>query len=543
MDNFRKKRPANTQKESSIIDGFVRRTPTGSDSSFQHSKAPVSRTLKIDDFKRPEGLMPRSRSVNTQIPDGTSLGRKKYNGNEINMDLPESTKSKKSKRHTHRPRKVLRKGATAMLSVCILAAGFVVGFGYLRTAQVFEGGGVSALALDCDVDPANLTGEGNGRVNILLLGKGGAGHTAPDLTDTLMIASVDTCQKDAALLSVPRDLYVQVPGNGSMKINSVYATYKQRALYDGKSAKAAEASGIEAIENTMEDVVGIPINYHVMVDFEGFRKAIDTVGGVTVTADEQLYDATVAWENNWSPILAVKGTNNFNGKQALLYARSRHSVGGNDFARSERQRQIIVALREKVFTLGTFGNPVKITQLLNAFGSHVHTNLGMDDLMKLYEIAGDIDGSKVASVGLSNPPNDYVTTDNISGLSVVVPKAGLYQYEEIQSYIRNTLKDGFIRKENPKILVLNGTDIKGAATKYKEELESQGYTVIAAGDAPTKNYQQSVFINVAKEPKRYTERYVELRLGVESTDDLPGGVDPGMADFVIIVGQDETSTN
>jgi polyisoprenyl-teichoic acid--peptidoglycan teichoic acid transferase len=537
MDNFRKKRPGGTSAESSIIDGFIKRTPAPGNTPFKPVKPGAGRTLRVDDFRRPDGFIPRSGGGNAQIPDGTSLGRR----TPVDMKLPKEFDQPKPKRKhkKHGQKKPVRKGLSMILTVGIMAAGFLVGFTYLRTSQVFEGG-ASALALECDVAPEQLTREGDGRVNILLLGKGGSGHPAPDLTDTLMIASVDTCQKEAALLSIPRDLYVQVPGNGSMKINSVYATYKQQALAEGKSNKQAEAAGIEAIENTMENVTSLPINYHAMVDFNAFRKAIDTVGGITINAKEPLYDATVAWENNGSATLAVQGINNFNGKQALLYARSRH--GSSDFARSERQRQILVALREKAFSLGTFGNPIKMAQLFNAFGSHVRTNLSIDDVMKLYEIAQDIEGDKVTSVGLSDPPNNFVTTANMGGLSVVIPRAGLYQYADMQAYIRNALKDGFIRKENPQILVLNGTTTTGKATQYKEVLESYGYSVIGVGDAPTRNYQNSLLVDMSGGKKRYTQRYLELRLGTSATGTLPSGVEPGLADFVIIVGQNETGT-
>ncbi len=535
MDNFRKKRPGGNSAESSIIDGFVRRTPSPGNTPFKPNKPAPSRALRVDDFKRPEGFAPRSRSNNPQMPDGTSLGRKTRVDKKIDMELTDSSSAKKHK--THKKRRPFRKGFTMMLSVCILAAGFLVGLTYLRTSQVFEGG-VSALALECNVAPEQLTREGDGRVNILLLGKGGTGHTAPDLTDTLIVASVDTCQKDAALLSIPRDMYVQVPGNGSMKINSVYATYKQAALGAGKDRKQAEKAGIEAIEKTVEDVLDLPINYYVMVDFQAFKKSIDTVGGISVTADEPLFDYNVAWENNGSPQLAKKGVNNFNGEQALLYARSRYGSARGDFDRAERQRQVLVALREKVFSLGTFGNPVKMTQLFNAFGNHVHTNLSVEDIMKLYDVAQEVDGSKVTSVSLVDPPNDFLTTSNVGGLSVVVPKAGLYAYEDIRLFVRKTLEDGFIRKEDPKILVLNGTGTKGAATKYKEVLESYGYNVIGAGDAPTKDYTDSVFVDLTKNNKRYTKRYLELRLKTTATDDLPGGIEPGLADFVIIVGSD-----
>ncbi len=478
--------------------------------------------------------MPRSRTVNPQIPDGTSIGRKANPKDKTTMK-PENRSAKKKSKHGRASRSV-RKGMTAMLSVCLLAVGFVVGLTYLRATQVFDGG-ASALALECDVASEQLTQEGDGRVNILLLGRGGAGHPAPDLTDTIMIASIDTCQKDAALLSIPRDMYVQVPANGSMKINSVYAMYKDQAIYQGKSPKEAEKAGIEAIEKTVEAVTSLPINYYAMVDFEAFRKAIDTVGGIDITVDEPLYDYTVAWENNGSPLLAAAGSNHFNGKQALLFARSRYSSARGDFDRAERQRQVLVALREKAFTLGTFGNPVKMTQLLNAFGSHVRTNIGVDDLMKLYDVASEIDGSKVTSIGLADPPNDFLTTGNIGGLSVVLPKAGLYEYTDMQAYIRKTLRDGFIRKEDPKILVLNGTNKTGAATAYRDVLESYGYTVIGVGEAPSKTYTDSVFVDMTGGKKRYTQRYLELRLGTGAVHDLPAGVEPGAADFVIIVGQ------
>lgn len=541
MDKFRKTRNANKTDQGSLIEGFVRRTPTPGGTPFENkkidSKKIPTRSIGIDDFKRPEGFASRSRSNNTQIPDGTSTGRKRT-GEKIDMSLPGGSKKRGKKVKTKR----LRKGMTTALSVCLLAAGFVVGFAYLRASQVFDGG-ASALALECNPDPASLTGEGDGRVNVLLLGRGGLGHTAPDLTDTIIIASIDTCQKDAALVSIPRDLYVQVPDNGSMKINSVYATYKQQAEYEGKNKKQAHEAGIGAIEKTVEDVIDLPINYYAMVDFDGFRKAINTVGGITITSDEDLYDYTVAWENNGSPLLAKKGENNFNGDQALLYARSRHGSARGDFDRAERQRQTIVALRDKVFTLGTFGNPVKVTQLLNAFGGHIRTNMSVNDLMTLYGVAGEIGGDKVNSVGLSDPPNDFLTTGNIGGLSVVMPKAGLYQYDDIQAYLRRTLKDGFIRKEDPKILVLNGTNTTGAASQYKDLLESYGYNVIGVGEAPTKNYADSVFVDLVGNDKPYTKRYLELRLGTTATGDLPSGIEPGMADFVIIVGQDETKAN
>lgn len=535
-----KQNKPNIIQDFSVGDGFRRReskAPGGA--SFTKSSTQFI-AKKIDDFARPEGFNPRFKD-SPEIPDATKTGRRAIRKSDINMQLPDS-KAKRKSRLKSSKWTIIRRKLPVLSCLLLLFAGFVTGSAYLRASQIFQNGD-NALALNKELDPSLLNGEGDGRVNILLLGKGGPGHTAPDLTDTLIIASIDPIQKDAALLSVPRDFYVQVPGNGSMKINSVYATYKQQALYQGKSAKEADSIGIEAIEKTMSEVVGLPINYYVMVDFAAFKKAIDTVGGITINVEERLYDPTVAWENNWDPLIADVGSQKFDGQRALLYARSRHGSSGGDFDRSRRQREVIVALKDKVFTLGTFGNPIKIAQLLNAFGSHVRTDLSIDNITRLYEIGEEIDGSKVESVSLTEKPDDYVTTGNIGGLSVVLPKAGLYKYNDIQNFVRNKLKDGFIRQEDPKILVVNGTNTSGLASKYRKILRSYGYNVIGIADAPTRSYTQNVFIDRTDGVKKYTKRYMELRFKTEATRRLVDGIEPGEADFVIILGSNETTSN
>ncbi len=410
----------------------------------------------------------------------------------------------------------------------------------MKSRQVLKGGG-SAAALQANVAPSLLKGEGDGRINILLLGRGGNGHEGPDLTDTILVASIDPVHNDAALVSIPRDFWVKPSGGYSYtKINSVYANAKY-AVQDGKKipnqAQAAEQAGEKAIQKTVEDTLGIPIHYNVVVDFEAFRKAIDTVGGVDINVKTQLYDPNVAWENNWNALIAPVGQQHFAGKKALLYVRSRYGSARGDFDRSERQREVMIALKEKVFSLGTFGNPLKVTQLIDAFGDHVQTNFTISEVMRLYSIAKQIPSASVTSVGLADPPNDYVTTGAAGGQSVVMPKAGIGNYAAIQSYIRNTLKDSYIKSENANIVVLNGTATPGLATTKANELKSFGYNVTIIGDAPTKTYTQTRLVDRRSGAKKYTQHYLENRLGVKATSQLPAGIDAGTADFVVILGQ------
>lgn len=539
------KNSSRKSRRATTTDGFVRRKPGNSIISPQSApKKSISSYMPSigskDQFRQKDGMNVGPLSRSNKFPDGTSTGRKPIFKKDLDMDI--ETGKRKKHRLFSKPKGFkgyAKRGALGGLALFMLVGLSILGLLYWRARQVFDGGD-SALALSCDVNPELLQKEGDGRVNVLLLGKGGPGHDGPDLTDTILVASVDSCQREVGLLSIPRDLYVQRPGNGYTKINTVYPQAKEEALAQGKSKKEAEKIGIEAIEKVAGQVTGLPVHYYSMVDFKAFQKAIDTVGGIDVDVKEQLYDPSVAWENNWDPLIADKGVQHFDGKKALLFSRSRYGSARGDFDRTERQRQVMVALKEKALSLGTFSNPIKITGLLNAFGSHVHTNLSIDDILKLYEIAKDVGDDKVISVGLADPPNEFVTTDTIDGLSVVVPKAGIDNYDEIHRYVRTKLRDGFLKKENAGIVVLNGTNDPGLAKSYAKTLKSYGYKIISTGDAPNKGATGMQLIDLKNGDNKYTKRYLELRTKTTASGKLPEGVtvDSEKTDFVIIVGKE-----
>jgi LCP family protein required for cell wall assembly len=457
---------------------------------------------------------------------------------------------KKSKRKQSKF-KTFARGFSILLIALVVGVSSLFAYGYIKARNIFKGDGDGAAGLQQNVDPAKLNGEGDGRVNILLLGKGGPGHEAPDLTDTLLLASIDPVQNEAALVSVPRDMYVKNESGNSMKINAVYSTAKQARLANGNETdsdkEAAETAGLKAVKNSISEVLGVPVHYYIMVDFTAFEEAINTVDGITVDVKDPLYDSTVAWLLGGNPLVADKGIQTFDGKRALLYARSRHGSARGDFDRTERQREIIIALQNKVLTLGTFSNPFKVTELIGNFGDRVRTDLnGVEEVKRLYEIGQKIGSDKIISVGLADPPNVLVTTDMIADQSVVLPTAGLYQYDEIHKYIRNNLKDAYLKNEDAKVLILNGTGTAGLATATSAELQSYGYNVIGVDNAPSSDYVENQLIDLTNGAKRYTKSYLERRLNLTSITQAPAGV-PGtvQADFVIILGTDEitTSTN
>lgn len=555
MSYFRQ--PKQPKKPKSNVDGFVQHDGDNSESKdfqsrFRTSYRPMQGGTPLP---REDGFVRRQ-----QQEDFSSRGVEEQFNDDYEEEVTEVVKEKRKlrlafwkrdKSSANKRRKSDSKFRKVSKAFAILLVAVVIGvaslftYGYLKARNIFKGDGEGAAALQKNVDPSKLNGEGDGRVNILLIGKGGPGHEAPDLTDTLLLASIDPVQNEAALVSVPRDLYVKTASGSPTKINAVYTYAKQASLANSGGSdsdyEAAENAGLSAIKQSVSDVLGVPVHYYVMVDFTAFKDAINTVGGITVDVKEPLYDESVAWLLGGNPLVAGEGLQTFDGDRALLYARSRKGSARGDFDRTERQREIIVALQNKVLSVGTFANPFKVAELLTAFGDHVRTDLnGLEEIKRLYEIGQQIGNDRITSLGLADPPNILVHTDNVNGTSVVVPTAGLYQYEEIHSYIRNTIRDPFLRKEDARVVILNGTTTNGLATATMNELKSYGYNVVSVDNAPTSNYIQNVLIDNTNGEKRYTKSYLERRLGLSATTNLPQGV-PGIdqADFVIILGTDE----
>jgi len=431
--------------------------------------------------------------------------------------------------------------------VALIGGGALFGKGYLQLRKVFNGS-TSAAALNADVDPIKLKGEGDGRVNILLLGIGGAAHDGGDLTDTIMVASVDPVNNQAVLLSLPRDLWTKMPNNyisNYQKLNAAYVSgkYKYLGKQDGSNAndKAVQA-GFAGVDGVVERVTGIPIHYNVLVDFKAFQQAVDTVGGISVNATEQLYDPTMAWENNRSPVLAKIGVNEFDGKHALNYVRSRAT--SSDFARSERQRAVMLALKDKVLNRGTLSNPAKLSSLMSAFGDNVKSDISLADMSRMATIMKKIPNNQIQSIGLADGENNFLTTGNINGLSTVQPRAGLEDYTAIQAFVRTKLKDGYIAQENANITILNGTVVPGLATDIADELKPYGYVIDKVDNAPTPDYSQTEIYDLSGGTKKYTVNYLKNRYHVTSVKkQLPAGIVQGKASIVIILGQDAATTN
>ena len=221
------------------------------------------------------------------------------------------------------------------------------------------------------------------RLNILLLGIRGAGDPNGGLlTDTMIILSLKPNEDKLALISIPRDLYVEIPHrNYKNKINEVYVD----GVEDG-----GWGMGLEYSKKAVKLVSGLNIHYVVSIDFAAFKEIIDTLGGIRITLDKPFSEKNQFEEGI---IELPAGSQIIDGDTALLYARARFS--SSDFDRSKRQQQLLLAVKEKAFSLGVVSNPVKMLSIINSLGNHVKTDAELWEIKELVSVfkktkAGDI---------------------------------------------------------------------------------------------------------------------------------------------------------
>ncbi|HPW48138.1 MAG TPA: LCP family protein, partial [Candidatus Saccharibacteria bacterium] len=473
---------------------------------------------RIDSFDKAEGFRGRTlprldESGGYQKPPNLQQSRRPLQPIQARQLLKQDNKSRKR-------RQIFKRTALVGGSLVLIFAAVFIGKAWWSAHKVFRGGG-SALAFNANIDPHLLNGEGDGRVNILLLGKGGEGHAGGDLTDSMMIASIDPINNKLAFMSIPRDLWVQPRELGHMKINAVYANVKNAALNRNyKDKNGAEDRGINAVTQTVEKYMGINIHYYSMIDFVAFEEAVNTIGGIDITLEEPFSDPTMLVGRRYFSLPA--GKSHLNGGYALAYARSRYGTSRGDFDRGEQQQKVIVGIKNKIMSTSTYANPVKVSQLLGTFGSKIRTNLSIDDTMRVYGISKRLSEGDISHFDLAQEPRAVVKTANIAGQSVVIPKAGVDNYDQVKAFVRNKLKDGFIIKENPSIIVLNGTNTVGLAQRRADELKSYGYKIARVGDATVKDIQYTVLIDKTKGKKKYTKRYLERRLNVKAVGGVKG---------------------
>lgn len=393
-------------------------------------------------------------------------------------------------------------------------------------------------------DGEQLSGAEDDRINFLLMGIGGAGHDGALLTDTIMLGSIKLSTKEAALISIPRDLLVKIPGNGYQRINNASAYGDLNNYEGGGSALAAK---------TVSETFGIPIHYWLRIDFQGFKKVIDELGGVDVEIEKNFTDnqyptndykiQTIAFEKGWE---------HMNGDRALQFARSRHGNNGegSDFARSKRQQKILTAVKNKLMSWKVFLNPNKLYKILDTVKDHTQTNLETREIPEIINIAKDVDFKNIKNYVIDDSPGGLLkpaTTE--SGAFVLVPKSG--DYSDLQYFGQNIFTMKQIAEKNMKIIVVNGTNSDGLATYVAASMESLGFRVERIANSQNQNFEKTVIYDLSQGANNEVLKFLKEKLNAHTDNTLPefltpilykkndqGQDEPVNADFMIVAGYD-----
>ncbi len=315
------------------------------------------------------------------------------------------------------------------------------------------------------------------RINILLLGKAVPGYPGSDLTDTIILASLNPTTYTCSLLSIPRDLYVRVPNTKmSTKINAIYV----QGMKSGGHEK-----GIELLEQTITEVTGQKIDYYAMVNFSAFEQMVDLVEGVDVTLDEDIYDNRYPGPNySYQTFEIKKGDHHLDGATALKYVRVRHD-GGGDFGRARRQQQVLEALKNKFFkerdlreSLDFFNKSLKVVE------KNVKTDISLADYFPFLFIIKDLNSDNIVNKVLDNSPEGLLENYNpVIGRVVAYtlrPRAGNYfEIRKLASHIFNLDRvkklEEMRRKEQPRIIVTAPASLQNQVAKVERILKNEGY--------------------------------------------------------------------
>jgi LCP family protein required for cell wall assembly len=386
------------------------------------------------------------------------------------------------------------------------------------------------------------------RTNILLLGVDRRpGQNWVVRTDTIIIVTIDPVNKTVGMLSIPRDLQIEIPGYGERRINEAH----ERGEVD-----KYPGGGPALLARTIEVNFGVSIDYYVMIDFQGFVKIVDTLGGIDVNVPKTLHDTmypgpTAKDPNAYKTIHFDPGWQHMDGQRALEYARSRMST--SDFDRAKRQQLILLAIREKALSLNIL---TKVPALLATAGDMVRTDIPPGEMLDLGLLASQIDMSSLKQVVLQKPLVYGFRTE--SGAAVQLPKwdlinpviADLFttpvivlptptpapptptptlapvQIEELQQ----------LAEEGARIAVQNGTSEPNFAARVAAMLMEQGYQVVEFGDADRLDYPSTVVVD-------YTGKSYTLQRLVDKFQVAPENVrhSPNLRsqiDIRVIVGED-----
>lgn len=362
---------------------------------------------------------------------------------------------------------------------------------------------------------------------ILLLGYAGGKHDGTYLTDSIIAVHIDPKNKKTYLLSIPRDTWINIRLNDAeekhMKINAAYQIGMDDKGYPNKKASYKGAGGGgKLVEDAVTLIYGQPVDRFLAIDFAGFKNTIDTLGGVDITVDTTFddfaypldeipdescghtpdeikeYTATVSaeqllWEYfpcRYKHLHFDAGQTHMNGGTALEYVRSRHSaVDGSDFGRAKRQRNLLIAVKDKILSASFIP---RVLPFMESLGKDIKTDISLPDLKALIENIKEFNTYELHTYALTDK-NYLNLTNSADGQSILAPKEGIDSWSRIHEWISDIVS-GRPVKTPAVVRIENGTKTAGLATKATDTLNELSIQTVVPTNSPEKTEKTTVTI-------------------------------------------------
>lgn len=469
----------------------------------------------------------------------------------MNKGIMEKNKTKKERLPIGKSLIVL-----IVLSVLGLVAGyfiFRITSNFIAKATIFNPGG-APLPSDETADPAftpepGMTPtappldtftmpeawDGKTRVNLLVMGIDARSPDAANpLTDTMILFTLDPVNNTAGMLSIPRDLWVKIPGSDYNKINTAYSIGERFQLPGGGPALAAK---------TVENLLGVPVHFYAQVDFKAFVKFVDLIDGVKITTTESVQLNIV--DTKFSQWLEP-GTYTLTGDLALAYVRYREQNGG-DIARSQRQQQVIMAIRDRILHFNMLPKLIqRAPELYESLSQGIRTNLTLEQVIQLaIKVLNDIPRDQIAHAAITF--QDATPGTSPDGLSILRPIP-----DRIRA-VRDSVFGGggaidvqdpttmlnVLAEEGATVSIMNGSSTGGLAERTAEYLKSQGVNVVEQGNSAYSTYTTITFYGA----KPYTLNYLVKFLGVTEPYRITYAYDPNAPIHISVVLGDDFAAN
>jgi polyisoprenyl-teichoic acid--peptidoglycan teichoic acid transferase len=354
--------------------------------------------------------------------------------------------------------------------------------------------------------------DGASRVNLLIMGldyRDWESNQGAPRTDTMLLLTIDPLSKTGGMLSIPRDLWVNIPGFEPNKINTAY---RFGEVYD------IPGGGPGLAMKTVEELLGVPVDFYALIDFSSFERFINEIGGVEVNVPEEIKVDPLGPGNT---VVLEPGAQSLSGEVALAYARARNTEKG-DIDRAGRQQQVALAIRDRVLNLNLLPTLIsKAPILYQEIASGITTNLTLDQAVKLAVLGQQISHENI-SQGVIGPPDQVTLGVSPEGQDILIPvpdqirilRDAIFTADTLSSPVASTLNDlELVSEENARVSILNGTYTAGLAAVTSELLSENGLNVTLTDNAD-QVYDYTTLVVYSGKP--YTVQYLVDMMGIAS---------------------------